>query len=130
MRVRVFYHDRCFDGACSAALFSRFYRERIRADAEFVFSGLLHRAGVPARWVTGDEVYGSHSRLRTACGCRGADSVGEVIHAQGVTAPRETDQVIHVFGIVRVTDAHHRRLQAFRFEDLGPPTRYEAPEGY
>ncbi|HSB75965.1 MAG TPA: hypothetical protein VLC12_09965, partial [Terriglobales bacterium] len=45
MRVRVFYHDRCFDGACSAALFSRFYRERIRADAEFVFSGLLHRAG-------------------------------------------------------------------------------------
>lgn len=45
MRVRVFYHDRCFDGACSAALFSRFYRERIRGDAEFVFSGLLHRAG-------------------------------------------------------------------------------------
>ncbi len=45
MRVRVFYHDKCFDGACSAALFSRFYRERIRNDVEFVFSGLLHRAG-------------------------------------------------------------------------------------
>lgn len=45
MRVRVFYHDKCFDGACSAALFSRFYRERIRSDVEFVFSGLLHRAG-------------------------------------------------------------------------------------
>ncbi|HTU43028.1 MAG TPA: hypothetical protein VMF10_15065 [Candidatus Aquilonibacter sp.] len=45
MRVRVFYHDKCFDGASSAALFSRFYRERIRDDAEFVFSGLLHRAG-------------------------------------------------------------------------------------
>ena len=41
----MFYHDKCFDGACSAALFSRFYRERIRGDAEFVFSGLLHRAG-------------------------------------------------------------------------------------
>jgi hypothetical protein len=41
----VFYHDRCFDGASSAALFSRFYRERIRDDVEFVFSGLLHRAG-------------------------------------------------------------------------------------
>jgi hypothetical protein len=26
-------------------LFSRFYRERVRDDAEFVFSGLLHRAG-------------------------------------------------------------------------------------
>ena len=45
MRVRVFYHDKCFDGASSAALFSRFYRERIRADVEFVYSGLLHRAG-------------------------------------------------------------------------------------
>ncbi len=45
MKVRVFYHDKCFDGASSAALFSRFYRERIRGDAEFVFSGLLHRAG-------------------------------------------------------------------------------------
>jgi hypothetical protein len=45
LRVRVFYHDKCFDGACSAALFSRFYRERIRGDVEFVYSGLLHRAG-------------------------------------------------------------------------------------
>jgi hypothetical protein len=45
LRVRVFYHDKCFDGASSAALFSRFYRERIRNNVEFVFSGLLHRAG-------------------------------------------------------------------------------------
>ena len=45
MRVKVFYHDRCFDGASSAALFSRFYAERIRNNCEFVFSGLLHRAG-------------------------------------------------------------------------------------
>ena len=41
----MFYHDKCFDGACSAALFSRFYKERIRGDVEFVYSGLLHRAG-------------------------------------------------------------------------------------
>jgi hypothetical protein len=45
LRVRVFYHDKCFDGACSAALFSRFYRERIRSDVDFVYTGLLHRAG-------------------------------------------------------------------------------------
>jgi len=45
VNVRVFYHDRCFDGACSAALFSRFYSERIRDDVRFEFSGLLHRAG-------------------------------------------------------------------------------------
>jgi len=45
LKVRVFYHDRCFDGASSAAIFSRFYRERIRSDVQFVFSGLLHRAG-------------------------------------------------------------------------------------
>jgi hypothetical protein len=45
LKVKVFYHDRCFDGACSAALFSRFYADRIRNDVEFVYSGLLHRAG-------------------------------------------------------------------------------------
>jgi hypothetical protein len=45
VRVRVFYHDKCFDGASSAALFSRFYRERIRNGVEFQYSGLLHRAG-------------------------------------------------------------------------------------
>ena len=45
MKLKVFFHDRCFDGACSAALFSRFYRERISGDVDFEFSGLLHRAG-------------------------------------------------------------------------------------
>lgn len=57
MKVRVFYHDRCFDGACSAALFSRFYKERIREDVEFMYSGLLHRAGAlfNEKDFTGDE---------------------------------------------------------------------------
>lgn len=45
LNIRVFYHDKCFDGACSAALFSRFYRERIRPQTTFEFKGLLHRAG-------------------------------------------------------------------------------------
>jgi len=45
LKLKVFFHDRCFDGACSAALFSRFYRERVSSDVQFVFSGLLHRAG-------------------------------------------------------------------------------------
>jgi hypothetical protein len=45
LRVRIFYHDKCFDGTASAALFSRFYKERIRDDAEFTYTGLVHRAG-------------------------------------------------------------------------------------
>ncbi|HVJ06571.1 MAG TPA: hypothetical protein VM578_12930 [Candidatus Saccharimonadales bacterium] len=45
LTVKVFYHDKCFDGACSASLFTRFYRERIRRSAEFQYQGLLHRAG-------------------------------------------------------------------------------------
>ncbi len=45
MIARVFYHDKCFDGACSASLFSRLYRERVRPDVEFQFHGLVHRAG-------------------------------------------------------------------------------------
>ena len=45
MRVRVFYHDKCFDGACSASLFTRFHRECIAAGASYEYHGLAHRAG-------------------------------------------------------------------------------------
>ena len=45
MKVCVFYHDRCFDGACSASLFTRFHRECIRRDAQYGYHGLVHRAG-------------------------------------------------------------------------------------
>jgi len=47
VNVRVCFHDRCFDGAASAAIFLRFYRERIRPDAEFHFTGMTHRATKP-----------------------------------------------------------------------------------
>jgi hypothetical protein len=55
--VRVFYHDKCFDGTASAALFSRFYRERIDPAANFIFTGLVHRAGslFDEHLFTGDE---------------------------------------------------------------------------
>jgi len=45
MKLRLLYHGNCFDGAASAALFTRFYRERVRPGAEIVYGGLLHRAG-------------------------------------------------------------------------------------
>jgi hypothetical protein len=46
-RVRLCFHDRCFDGTASAALFYRFYRERFNSAAEFGFSGMTHRAVPP-----------------------------------------------------------------------------------
>lgn len=45
MNVRVFYHDRCFDGACSASIFTRFHRERIGTAKTFDYVGLAHQAG-------------------------------------------------------------------------------------
>lgn len=45
MNVRVFYHSKCFDGACSASLFARFHRECVTPHASYEFCGLLHRAG-------------------------------------------------------------------------------------
>ncbi len=45
MGILVCFHDRCFDGACSAAVFTRLYRERVNAKAEFHYRGLMHRAG-------------------------------------------------------------------------------------
>ena len=47
MKVKICFHDKCFDGASSAAVFSRFYRERIHADAEFCFTGMTHKASQP-----------------------------------------------------------------------------------
>ena len=47
MKIRVCFHDRCFDGAASAAVFSRFYRERIHEDAEFLYTGMTHKASKP-----------------------------------------------------------------------------------
>jgi hypothetical protein len=45
LECRVFYHDHCFDGACSASLFTRFHRECIGTAQDFSYSGLMHRAG-------------------------------------------------------------------------------------
>ncbi len=47
MKVRVCFHDKCFDGASSAAIFSRFYRERIHPKAEFLYTGMTHKASQP-----------------------------------------------------------------------------------
>jgi hypothetical protein len=44
MRVRVLYHDHCFDGAASAAYFSRFYGDKYAPGADFEFTGLAHKA--------------------------------------------------------------------------------------
>jgi hypothetical protein len=47
VKVRLCFHDRCFDGAASSAVFLRFYRECVRADTEFAFTGMTHRATQP-----------------------------------------------------------------------------------
>jgi hypothetical protein len=47
VRVRVCFHDKCFDGASSAAIFSRFYKERINPEAEFLYTGMTHKASQP-----------------------------------------------------------------------------------
>ncbi len=43
--MKIFFHDNCFDGLASAAVFSNFYRNAIRKNCEFVYEGLAHRAG-------------------------------------------------------------------------------------
>lgn len=45
MKLRVLYHGHCFDGVASAATFTCFYQERIDADADVHYGGLLHRPG-------------------------------------------------------------------------------------
>ena len=47
LKIRVCFHDKCFDGASSAAIFTRFYRECINRDAEFLYTGMTHKASKP-----------------------------------------------------------------------------------
>ena len=44
-RVKVLFHDNCFDGAASASLFSRFFVEKIDGKAVFEFAGKAHGQG-------------------------------------------------------------------------------------
>ena len=43
--IKIFFHDNCFDGLASAAVFSNFYRNAVRKNCEFAYQGLAHRAG-------------------------------------------------------------------------------------
>jgi hypothetical protein len=68
---KVFYHDKCFDGACSASLFTRFHRECVGKAKSFRYQGLVHRAGAlfeEAWWGAGENAivdfkYSSSPRL-------------------------------------------------------------------
>jgi len=44
MRARILYHDHCFDGAASAAYFTRFLKGVFYPDAEFAYTGMAHKA--------------------------------------------------------------------------------------
>jgi hypothetical protein len=44
MRIRVLYHDHCFDGAASAAFFTRFTSETLYPGAEYAYTGMMHTA--------------------------------------------------------------------------------------
>ncbi len=43
--LKICYHGNCFDGVSSAAVFGRFYREKINPDWAQNFMPLMHRAG-------------------------------------------------------------------------------------
>jgi hypothetical protein len=43
--MKIYFHNNCFDGLASAAVFSNFYLVAIRKNCEFQYEGLAHRAG-------------------------------------------------------------------------------------
>ena len=45
MTFRVLHHNNCFDGACSAAVFTKFHKECIGGAAGYEYVGLAHKAG-------------------------------------------------------------------------------------
>ena len=45
MKLRILYHGNCFDGVSSAAIFSKFYRDKIDSNATISYTPTMHRAG-------------------------------------------------------------------------------------
>jgi hypothetical protein len=45
--LKIFFHDACFDGTTSAALFSAFYRDVVAKDVTIHPIGMIHRDGNP-----------------------------------------------------------------------------------
>ncbi len=45
MKIKICYHGNCFDGVSSAAVFGRFYREKVHPAWEQAFQPMMHRAG-------------------------------------------------------------------------------------
>ena len=45
MKLRILYHGNCFDGVSSAAIFTKFYRATVDADALVGYTPTMHRAG-------------------------------------------------------------------------------------
>lgn len=45
MKLRILYHGNCFDGVSSAAVFTKFYRDKINAEATVSYTPTMHRAG-------------------------------------------------------------------------------------
>lgn len=52
--LKIFFHDACFDGTTSAALFSAFYRDAVERDVEIRPVGMVHRDGNPFEGVALD----------------------------------------------------------------------------
>lgn len=45
--LKIFFHDNCFDGVTSAALFADFYRSKRNSKAQILFQGVAHGNGDP-----------------------------------------------------------------------------------
>jgi hypothetical protein len=43
--MKLYFHNNCFDGLASAAVFSDFYLNGINKNCKFIYEGLAHRAG-------------------------------------------------------------------------------------
>ncbi|MDM7995433.1 MAG: phosphoesterase [Acidobacteriota bacterium] len=44
-KMKIYFHNNCFDGLASASVFSNFYLSAIDKNTQFVYQGLAHRAG-------------------------------------------------------------------------------------
>ena len=94
MKLRILYHGNCFDGVSSAAIFTKFYRAKIHADAAIGYTPVMHKAGnaFDTDQFDGDE------NVIVAAGSEVGDSRARI----------EIDNVIEIPGDIDVSDGISR----------------------
>ena len=109
--LKIFFHDACFDGTASAALFAAFYRDAIAKDVRHSGAIFLGRWAPEA---LGDYVTGSNHVLPTSGAARFASGLSVLDFMKRTSIQRVSEQGFNALARAAETLAISEGLPAHR----------------